>query len=81
MVAVLASNFFLIGESCFYTGLLAIQIGLYVTAIGVSTLRKTPKHLLLKIPSYFLTVNLAIALAWWRYLVGERVVMWEPSAR
>jgi hypothetical protein len=60
---------------------LAQVVGLCIIGIGIGTLRKTPNNLTLKIPSYFLTVNLAIALAWWHYLVGERVVMWEPSER
>ena len=35
----------------------------------------------LKIPMYFLVVNAAIALAWWQYLTGKRVVLWTPSKR
>lgn len=34
-----------------------------------------------KIPLYFITVNLAIAVAWLRYLRGNRLVMWTPSQR
>ena len=26
-------------------------------------------------------VNIAIAVAWWQYLAGRRVVLWEPSER
>jgi hypothetical protein len=43
--------------------------------------KETPKNILLKIPGYFLSVNLAIAIAWWRYLSGYRVLMWTPSER
>ena len=35
----------------------------------------------LKIPLYFVTVNLAILVAWGRYLKGNRMVMWAPSER
>jgi cellulose synthase/poly-beta-1,6-N-acetylglucosamine synthase-like glycosyltransferase len=42
--------------------------------------RKT-SNLFFKIPHYFLTVNAAIAVAWWHYLWGRRVVMWNPSER
>jgi len=35
----------------------------------------------LKIPMFFLIVNIAIAVAWWQYLAGKRVVLWEPSKR
>ena len=36
---------------------------------------------LLKIPAYFLLVNISIGLAWIRYLKGQRVVMWQPTER
>jgi hypothetical protein len=36
----------------------------------------------LKIPAFFLVVNLSILHAWYRYLVkGEQIVRWEPSVR
>ena len=34
-----------------------------------------------RIAYYFLTVNTAIAWAWFRYLRGERATLWEPSKR
>jgi cellulose synthase/poly-beta-1,6-N-acetylglucosamine synthase-like glycosyltransferase len=34
-----------------------------------------------KIPVYFLTVNASILVAWGKFLIGERVVMWTPSER
>jgi len=36
---------------------------------------------LFKIPMFFTAVNIAIALAWWQYLTGKRVVFWDPSER
>ena len=35
----------------------------------------------MKIPRYFVQVNLAIAAAWIKYLRGERFVTWKPSSR
>lgn len=35
----------------------------------------------LKIPMFFLVVNTAIAVAWWQYFTGKRVVLWTPSER
>jgi glycosyltransferase involved in cell wall biosynthesis len=81
MAAALASNFLLITGSVFYTVLMALQAAFYAMAVIPSALGRTPSSLLLKIPSYFLTVNLAILRAWWRYLIGQRIVMWEPSRR
>jgi glycosyltransferase involved in cell wall biosynthesis len=34
-----------------------------------------------RLPFYFVTTNLAIALAWLRYSRGERFVVWQPSER
>jgi glycosyltransferase involved in cell wall biosynthesis len=36
---------------------------------------------LTKIPHYFVQVNWAIAVAWFKFLKGERFVTWEPSKR
>lgn len=36
---------------------------------------------IMKIPMYFMTVNLSIAVAWVKYLTGKRVVLWNPSER
>ncbi len=32
-------------------------------------------------PLFFIIVNAAISVAWWRYLSGKRSVQWTPSAR
>lgn len=81
MAAALASNFVLMAGSVFYTVLMALQAAFYVPAAVFNALGRPPSSLLLKVPSYFLTVNLAILRAWWRYLIGRRIVMWEPSRR
>jgi glycosyltransferase involved in cell wall biosynthesis len=36
---------------------------------------------LLRIPFYFVNVNLAILMAWYRYATGERMTTWDPSKR
>jgi glycosyltransferase involved in cell wall biosynthesis len=38
-------------------------------------------HGVLKIPMFFLIVNVAIAIAWWQYMTGKRIVLWTPSQR
>lgn len=81
MIAALASNFILALNSAFYLILLAFHLSFYIVALCVSTLAAPPNNFLLKLPSYFLTVNLAIIVAWWRYIKGDRVVMWTPSDR
>lgn len=81
MVAALVSNFLLSWSSGFYLVLFGLQIFFYAVATAVTLGSVPPNSVALKLPSYFLTVNLAILLAWCRYLKGERVVMWEPSKR
>lgn len=61
-----------------YRMLLVSQCGLY--ALGMTDIAKLDKGLL-KIPHYFLQVNRAIAVAWMKYLKGERFVTWSPSKR
>ena len=39
------------------------------------------KWILFKVPVYFVTVNASILVAWFRYLTGQRVLIWTPSER
>jgi glycosyltransferase involved in cell wall biosynthesis len=64
-----------------YLALLLGQCLFYGIGAAASLSPRPPKSPFLKLPSYFLTVNAAIAAAWWRFLKGERVVMWSPSQR
>ena len=73
--AVLASN------SIFYLTLFAIQCLFYSIAAWWHFSPRKPSNIIFKIPLYFFTVNAAIVVAWWRYLKGQRVVMWNPSER
>lgn len=59
--------------------LLMMQAIFYLSAYLGS--RPPHKSYLLKIPFYFIQVNRAIAVAWLRYLKGERFVTWIPSSR
>jgi glycosyltransferase involved in cell wall biosynthesis len=81
MALALIANFMLAADSGLYQLLFALQILFYSAAVGVTASGAAPSNILLKLPSYFLTVNLAIAIAWWRYIKGDRVVMWTPSQR
>jgi glycosyltransferase involved in cell wall biosynthesis len=81
MVVALATNLVLAPGSRFYLFLLVCQLLFYGLAVIVHTRVLTTRNVILKIPSYFLIVNLAIVLAWWRFLKGDRIVMWTPSDR
>lgn len=81
MAGALVSNLVLSSGSYPYLVLLVLQLGFYCAALVLSFKIWTPNNILSKLLSYFLTVNVAIVLAWLRYLKGERVVMWTPSER
>jgi glycosyltransferase involved in cell wall biosynthesis len=71
------ANAALLSESALYAATFLVQCGLYAAAVaGVWT--RTP---MLKIPAFFVVVNLAILMAWVWYIRGERITVWSPSER
>lgn len=75
------SNLFLAEKSFQYFLVFLGQVGFYGLAILGWKHKDASLSIIVKIPMYFVTVNASIALAWWRYLKGHRVVMWTPSER
>ena len=63
-----------------YLYIFIIQIMFYTLAIIGICLRNLKSNIL-KIPSFFIVVNLSILNAWYKYLRGERLIAWEPSKR
>jgi glycosyltransferase involved in cell wall biosynthesis len=66
-------------ESRAYLLALIPHAGFYLAAFW--GWRSAGPPLLTRVPMYFLAVNAAILVAWWRYVRGERLVMWTPSQR
>ena len=62
----------LLAAQCLFFAIAAIQLfrDMYSSSI-----------LCIKIPIYFVTVNISILVAWFRYLNGQRVLVWTPSER
>jgi hypothetical protein len=81
LLSAFTTNMALVPDSLVYSFLLMGQVGFYAAAIWVWRRPSPPTHAVLKIPAYFLAVNAAIILAWWRYFRGQRLVMWTPSQR
>ncbi|MBE0500813.1 MAG: glycosyltransferase family 2 protein [Desulfuromonadales bacterium] len=81
LLLALISNLLLINFSDLFLLLFLGQAAFYAAAFYAWRQRETPTQILLKIPLYFMTVNLSILVAWWRYLSGNRMVMWAPSQR
>ncbi len=76
-----ASNVILVGISQLFLVILSGQFIFYCLAIWGWKGRSLSSWPLIKVPVYFLAVNASISVAWWRYLKGDRVVMWAPSER
>jgi glycosyltransferase involved in cell wall biosynthesis len=66
-------------RSRFYRALLIPHAGFYILAVLGSLI--SSGSVFVKIPFYFIQVNRAIAMAWIKFLKGERFVTWTPSAR
>ena len=77
----LVANIALAIESNFFLLLLLVQGLFYGVAIFGNLRTDPPSHVAIKIPMYFVNVNAAIIVAWWRYLTGDRMVMWAPTKR
>ncbi len=81
MVAAFVTNGLLAAGSSWYAALFAGQVLFYLVALGGVLVRPLLKLSLVRIPSFFLVVNISILQAWIRYWSGERLVAWEPSKR
>jgi glycosyltransferase involved in cell wall biosynthesis len=81
MILALAANGYLALSSPLYRALLAAQAGFYALALTYIGTRRLPRFGMLRIPSFFVMVNVSILDAWLRYFRGQRIVSWNPSKR
>ncbi|OPX33638.1 MAG: glycosyl transferase [Desulfobacteraceae bacterium 4484_190.1] len=77
----LVSNLILAVNSYLFLILLFGQLIFYGLAFWGWKHQSGASKIFVKIPMYFLIVNASIFVAWWRYLRGQRLVMWTPSER
>jgi cellulose synthase/poly-beta-1,6-N-acetylglucosamine synthase-like glycosyltransferase len=77
MIVALVDSAMVAPASPFYLALFVIQIAFYVAAVGGLMTRAST----LRIPAFFVLVNVAILTAWFRYAAGERMTTWRPSER
>jgi cellulose synthase/poly-beta-1,6-N-acetylglucosamine synthase-like glycosyltransferase len=81
LVAMLGANVAL-AQHTLYAALLVPHALFYVT--GAAVLAGAPRLeglLPARIAGYFVNVNAAIAVAWWRFLRGQRTELWTPTRR
>lgn len=64
-----------------YGLLLALQAVFYSVALSGLCWRSLLRLPAVKLPAFFVLVNVSIFKAWIRYWSGERLVVWEPSKR
>ena len=81
LIAVLVSNVILTVNDELYTVFLLLQLVFYVLAWqGKRNLHKSDNPAYYSLPYYFTLLNMAGLHAFWRYLKGEKQVIWKPRA-
>ncbi|MFW5775585.1 MAG: glycosyltransferase family 2 protein [Chitinivibrionales bacterium] len=68
-------------QSVSYAALLILHVSVYLCALLGVVYPHTADKLWIRIPKYFVVVNYAILIAWFKYFAGQRLVMWNPSVR
>lgn len=75
------TNMILSVNSYGYMFIFVCQVLFYGFALFVKLMDWKLNHPVLKIPIYFSIVNLSILVAWYKYIRGQRIVIWAPSER
>ena len=82
MIAALVANAALCTDSFFYGALLAAQIAFYgAAAAGHWQSRRGTAAGTLRMPLFFVAMNLALLLGFWRYVSGQYSGAWARTAR
>ena len=79
LIFVLLANFLLLDHGVAYWFLLCLQILFYTAAATAFILRAQPGlPVFLSVPFYFTLINLAAAIAFLRFAMGHKTVVWTP---
>ena len=79
LALLLAFNVLVAGEHPAYLAFLALQLAMYgVAAMGHLLRRSSSGSSLLLTPYYFVLLNVACGVACWKFLRGEKMVLWKP---
>lgn len=81
MIAALVSNILLLAHGVAYQMIFVLQLTIYCLAAAAYVYRPIQNLTLFKIPLFFVMVNLSILLAWYKYLRGEKYVVWKATER
>jgi cellulose synthase/poly-beta-1,6-N-acetylglucosamine synthase-like glycosyltransferase len=80
LVATLTTSGLLRGEPIF-AGLFWGQVGFYLVGCVGGLVTSSQRHRVVRVAYYFTMVQWAMLVAWGRYVLGRRQVVWEPSKR
>jgi hypothetical protein len=79
LAAAFVANLFLLSAGKLkYALMFVTQLVFYGLALSKGS---SESRGIIKIPRYFVQTNWAIAVAWAKFLKGERFVTWKPSSR
>ena len=81
LILAFAFNLVLAYKTLIFFLLFLLHILFYCLGIMGLLKKQIQNRSVIKIPMYFLTVNMSILVAWWRYLRGHRIVTWAPTIR
>lgn len=81
LLLLLAASISLAGSHWFYSLALAGQLAFYLLVLGGALSARLRQHTLVKVPYFFVQVNVAIAHALLAFLSGKRITRWQPSER
>ena len=94
LIIAFISNAAIMFSSIFFAFTFLLQVAFYLLAFSYYRyqienaaksyqLRAMSSYLsaISKLCYFFITVNISILVAWWKYLKGERATFWEPSKR
>jgi glycosyltransferase involved in cell wall biosynthesis len=79
LAGLLLCNALALGQHPFYGGFLAVQLAAYALAMLGHFLRRLPAGgSKLLAPYYFVILNGACVVAFWKFLTGQKMVVWKP---
>lgn len=80
-VLLLLTSFALVGKGAIYSLALVLQLMFYGCVVAGHVVPSLRDYTLVKIPYFFVQVNLAVAHATVSFLGGRRMTVWTPSQR
>lgn len=81
MIVALVCNIMLMPFGVIYQMIFVLHIATYILAAAAFMYKPVQNLTIFKIPLFFVMVNLSILLAWYKFLRGEKYVVWKATER